>query len=87
MANPRISIHTERRNSFDWKSGYADVNHKELQSLLHQSREITASLEAETRNRELQSNSFAQNSTCLAKLHKTVEKLRVVERLDHQAMV
>ena len=88
MDSPRITLHTTAHSNFRHIDGYEEVSFTDLEILLRQSREITASLEGELtrRKRGRTLNESVELGRFYNRLHNTVEELNVKERLDNKAV-
>lgn len=87
MEAPCITIHAKQRDSFLCREGFAEVTNVELETLLQQSRDRTASLEAEFGKRQLRIPSCHSDGHdgCHEKLRKTAKMLNITDRLDDQS--
>lgn len=87
MEFPYITFHISGGASIRWTDGYAAVTGGDLEILLQQSRDALASLELEVEKRQLQTRSAQtdENDECRAKLRKTADTLKILERLDDRA--
>ena len=84
MEAPYITFHAKARSSFCYTDGYDGLPVAELEALLRQGREATASLEGELmkRQHERTSNQPGEVGKCCQRLHETARELRIRERLE-----
>jgi hypothetical protein len=84
MVLPCISLSVTDKKDIAWQHGYEGVGDCDLETLLALSRELVRSLQTEIEARQLPFKSELSKavSECLGKLQKTIEKWKIIERLD-----
>lgn len=84
MDPPRLLMETDNKSTFCYQDGYQEVTAEDLQVLLRIARETVLSLEEELARRKLLAWDALPSAVkpCVEKLQTSMNKIRVVQRLD-----